>query len=302
YPRLALLWFFESTLNRYRSGVPIEARDQELHTKSDILKSTPSLSPYTLPLPAFRTVWKILTKHEKALDKQARDVNAKLIEENDIFRVVLRGDAGRLISLSAKLCLKEDRGTFSTRCLLLLVDPPLPLGPVQGVFRALSHIAHETSMRIPCEHHQHNVHHYPVITAPIDRHRLVGINFVLLEVEGCYVTRDKQRSTDSRTAVTAKAFPAESTSGYAHFARMFFEKHVNIVCNGLLTLYGDTSWTARPFLLPFPGRDSEPKRGESSRGGGSEAVLWRLRRDRSYEITAAAEQTSFVEFGQDFNR
>jgi hypothetical protein len=40
---------------------------------------------------------RILTKHEKALDKQARDVNAKLIEENDIFRVVLRGDAGRLV-------------------------------------------------------------------------------------------------------------------------------------------------------------------------------------------------------------
>jgi len=40
---------------------------------------------------------KILTKHEKALDKQARDVNAKLIEGNDIFRVALRGDAGRLV-------------------------------------------------------------------------------------------------------------------------------------------------------------------------------------------------------------
>lgn len=57
-----------------------------------------------------------------------------------------------------------------------------------------------------------------------------------------------------------------------------------------------------PFLLPFSGRDSESKRGESSRGGESEAVLWRLRGDRSYEITAAAEQTSFAEFGQDFNR
>ena len=30
--------------------------------------------------------------------------------------------------------------------------------------------------------------------------------------------------------------------------------------------------------------------------------MWRLRGDRSYEITAAAEQTSFAEFGQDFNR
>ncbi|KYN18913.1 hypothetical protein ALC57_08756 [Trachymyrmex cornetzi] len=59
-----------------------------------------------------------------------------------------------------------------------------------------------------------------------------------------------------------------------------------------------------PFLLPFSGRDSESKRGESSRGGGGsvKAVLWRLRGDRSYEITAAAEQTSFAEFGQDFNR
>lgn len=28
----------------------------------------------------------------------------------------------------------------------------------------------------------------------------------------------------------------------------------------------------------------------------------RLREDRSYEIAAAAEQTSFAEFGQDFNR
>jgi len=40
---------------------------------------------------------KILTKHEKALDKQARDVNAKLIEGNDIFRMALRRDAGRLV-------------------------------------------------------------------------------------------------------------------------------------------------------------------------------------------------------------
>ncbi|EGI63164.1 hypothetical protein G5I_08472 [Acromyrmex echinatior] len=58
-----------------------------------------------------------------------------------------------------------------------------------------------------------------------------------------------------------------------------------------------------PFLLPFSGRDSKSKRGESSRGGKSvKAVLWRLRGDPSYEITAAAEQTSFAEFGQDFNR
>ncbi|KYM84597.1 hypothetical protein ALC53_05166 [Atta colombica] len=57
------------------------------------------------------------------------------------------------------------------------------------------------------------------------------------------------------------------------------------------------------FLLPFSRRDSESKRRESNRGGKSvKTILWRLRGDRSYEITAATEQTSFTEFGQDFNR
>jgi len=40
-------------------------------------------------------------------------------------------------------------------------------------------------------------------------------------------------------------------------------------------------------------KERVPARGKRAR---------RLRGDRSYEITAAAEQTSFAEFGQDFNR
>ncbi|KAG7198585.1 hypothetical protein KM043_005947 [Ampulex compressa] len=43
------------------------------------------------------TLRKDLPKHEKAPDKQSRVVNAKLIEGNDVFRVALQGDAGRLV-------------------------------------------------------------------------------------------------------------------------------------------------------------------------------------------------------------
>lgn len=121
-------------------------------------------------------------------------------------------------------------------CLLLLVDPPPPLEWVQGVFCALSYI--ESCVRISSEYHQHNVHHYPVITTSIDRHRLVTINFVLLEIEfmlrglnnvpRIFVGPLPQRE-HSRWSL-----PAVKLISPGHFSNSPF------ICNALLTLYGDT--------------------------------------------------------------
>jgi len=127
-------------------------------------------------------------------------------------------------------------------CLLLLVDPPPPFRRAQGVFCALSHIACESSVRILCVHRRHYVHHYPVITVPIDRHRPVRLCVIRTRV---YITKDVPRIRRT-AAAAARAFSVESTVTF--ILSGYFSKSVLISC---VTGYQPFIETSHDNYVPF---------------------------------------------------